>query len=62
MHIMPLTSVLCSTMDWSSAEFILFGAESGMLCVWDANTLVSTAAANGHDGETHSQSVPRAQA
>lgn len=43
-------------MDWSSVDFILFGAESGMLCVWDANTLVSTAAANGHEGEPHTPS------
>jgi hypothetical protein len=40
-----------SVMEWSNTQFIVFGAESGKVYLWEANTLVSVATVNAHGGE-----------
>lgn len=37
-------------MNWTSGEFIVFGAESGKLYLWDATSFTSIAVIKAHHG------------
>lgn len=37
-------------MTWENTEFIVFGAESGKIYVWDASTLTSLTVVQAHNG------------
>ena len=39
-------------MTWESMDFIVFGAESGKIYVWDASTLTSLTVVQAHNGIT----------